>query len=697
MKKRLVSLILAAVLACTLIPVLSILASADVINVTRAYEVQNWINWTPENGEITINLKTEASSEFPTEFVWDQCVTITKPCTVHFVTYSPEMSINAREYKDRLIMIEADNVTLTFDSNVHMDHFTVAKQLWANGCGIYVDGKNCRISGGYFQGFYAKISNEELDPRWQKTRKCYGGAIYVNKPGCIIENCTFKNCIAKDAGGAICIDHNDCKVINCRFDQCNAGNGQYGFSGWGGAIYICELCKNNDIIKCSFGDGYAREHGDWVYGHKNTRIMDCNEMPENPTTSDAKYYNIGVDCFISKKDTIKEYPEVYQVFPEEGDYVITTALDESKCLDISGGVDAVDGGKHRKLQLWNVSSSKAMVYTLSKGPDEGTYFITPKQSVTAENPNGLVLTIGSDERGNAILYQDKKFENDSVSRQMWTFLDGGNGYLMLHSEYNNYSTGYMDVFDSYTGNGATVGCSDINGKQNQLFKLTNTKTLSPYEPEEGTYVIHPAGNTNLCLDVAGGTEATANGCNVQTWETETSGAKYFIFEKDSATNSYIIHAPVNHDLVLDISGASTASGANVQQWEDLGKNTQRWVFGKNYFGDLYIKSLCGTYLEVNGTNIQVGNFSANINQQFILEPVTESEEGNENPSTPSHIKPLEPATEENASTGSVFSQGSVWIILAVAVVVLGGVAALVIVKKKKKPVVADGTDYTDEE
>lgn len=41
-------------------------------------------------------------------------------------------------------------------------------------------------------------------------------------------------------------------------------------------------------------------------------------------------------------------------------------------------------------------------------------------------------------------------------------------------------------------------------------------------------------------------------------------------------------------------------------------------------------------------------------------------------------------------TGSVLSEGSIWIIIVVAVVVLGGVAALVIVKKKKKkPVPAD--------
>ena len=45
--------------------------------------------------------------------------------------------------------------------------------------------------------------------------------------------------------------------------------------------------------------------------------------------------------------------------------------------------------------------------------------------------------------------------------------------------------------------------------------------------------------------------------------------------------------------------------------------------------------------------------------------------------------------------GSVLSQGSIWIIAAVAAVAVAGAAALVIVKKKKKPALAGG-ENTDE-
>ena len=49
------------------------------------------------------------------------------------------------------------------------------------------------------------------------------------------------------------------------------------------------------------------------------------------------------------------------------------------------------------------------------------------------------------------------------------------------------------------------------------------------------------------------------------------------------------------------------------------------------------------------------------------------------------------------NTGSVLSDGNLWIIIAVAVLALGGVATLFIVKKKKKPVAANGASAEDEE
>ena len=50
----------------------------------------------------------------------------------------------------------------------------------------------------------------------------------------------------------------------------------------------------------------------------------------------------------------------------------------------------------------------------------------------------------------------------------------------------------------------------------------------------------------------------------------------------------------------------------------------------------------------------------------------------------------------SASTGSVLSEGNLWIIIAVAVLAIGGVATLFIVKKKKKPIAANGASTDDE-
>ena len=47
-------------------------------------------------------------------------------------------------------------------------------------------------------------------------------------------------------------------------------------------------------------------------------------------------------------------------------------------------------------------------------------------------------------------------------------------------------------------------------------------------------------------------------------------------------------------------------------------------------------------------------------------------------------------------TGSILSEGNIWIIAIIAVVVIAGVAALIIVKKKKKPAHASGENKDEE-
>ena len=55
------------------------------------------------------------------------------------------------------------------------------------------------------------------------------------------------------------------------------------------------------------------------------------------------------------------------------------------------------------------------------------------------------------------------------------------------------------------------------------------------------------------------------------------------------------------------------------------------------------------------------------------------------------------SVDYGGNTGSVLSDGNIWIIAIVAVLALGGVAALVIVKKKNKPVAANGASTDNEE
>ena len=58
----------------------------------------------------------------------------------------------------------------------------------------------------------------------------YGGAVLLSSRGCLINDSTFKGCLADASGGAIYFGGKDFRVLDSRFDGCGAD--------WGGAIYL---------------------------------------------------------------------------------------------------------------------------------------------------------------------------------------------------------------------------------------------------------------------------------------------------------------------------------------------------------------------------------------------------------------------------------------------------------------------------
>lgn len=188
---------------------------------------------------------------------------------------------------------------------------------------------------------------------------------------------------------------------------------------------------------------------------------------------------------------------------------------------------------------------------------------------------------------------------------------------------------------------------------------------------DGYYIIYSAVDERMSLDLDGGHNAKNVGDNLHLW---TNGdAKLFAVIKDHATGYYKIRSSVS-DYFLEVEGSSTTNDANIYQSYETRNTNQRWIFEPAGDGYYYIRCVGGQYMEVdgivngmqpyNGVNIQSSEFTGATNQKFKLYLISTS------------------------VTGSVLSEGNIWISvgIAVAVVAIGTVAALVIVKKKKNTI-----------
>lgn len=100
---------------------------------------------------------------------------------------------------------------------------------------------------------------------------------------------------------------------------------------------------------------------------------------------------------------------------------------------------------------------------------------------------------------------------------------------------------------------------------------------------DGIYSLSPQIAVGSCLDVKGG--KTANGTNIQIYQSNGTSAQYFHFIPLS-NGFYKIASTLNESKVLDVAGGSNASKANVQLYQSNNTNAQQWKIqdaGNGYF------------------------------------------------------------------------------------------------------------------
>lgn len=139
---------------------------------------------------------------------------------------------------------------------------------------------------------------------------------------------------------------------------------------------------------------------------------------------------------------------------EDGEYVIISALDNNKAVDI-----ALSSRQNRaNVQLFQRNGTQAQTFRI-KYNEDGYYSLMSKFS-------GKMIDVNFARRTNGTNIQ--QYQGNNTDAQQWSIVPAGGGYYYIISKCNGLC---MDVRLAQTKNGTNIHCWARNGTLAQKFKL----------------------------------------------------------------------------------------------------------------------------------------------------------------------------------------------------------------------------------
>lgn len=168
------------------------------------------------------------------------------------------------------------------------------------------------------------------------------------------------------------------------------------------------------------------------------------------------------DLFISYADLWWKYAEktpcfdkiLEKYFIKNGTYIISSALDSNKVLDIESGSNQ----NFANLQLWDKNYTQAQKFYVKYIGDR-CYMITAKCSGKAIDVSGA----NTNNKANVCQYKV-----NNTDAQKWYIVPDGKGYFTMVSKCNKLN---LDVSEAKAHNGSNIQCWCFNGTNAQKFKF----------------------------------------------------------------------------------------------------------------------------------------------------------------------------------------------------------------------------------
>lgn len=297
--------------------------------------------------------------------------------------------------------------------------------------------------------------------------------------------------------------------------------------------------------------------------------------------------------------------ESVDVLPN-GDYVIVSALNGNKVLDVTGG----SRNNGAQVQLYAFNNTNAQKWRVSH--DEKGYVVITNLG------SGKVLDIAGAREANGTKIQ--QYQSNNTLAQKWIAKKTSDGKIQLVSALDGTMT--LDIAGAKTNNGTKVQLYKGNNSNAQKFVF---KSLNPYVAPcdqviaNGYYTVSSKINGSYVWDISGA--SLGNGGNAQIYTNNGTNAQIFHFTY--VNGYYRIQAASGR--VLDVSGASIMNGANIQQYQSNGTNAQLWSAKKSSDGSFtFINKANGLAIDIAGgraeksRNLQCYESNGTNAQKFSL-------------------------------------------------------------------------------
>ena len=291
-----------------------------------------------------------------------------------------------------------------------------------------------------------------------------------------------------------------------------------------------------------------------------------------------------------------------------GQYVISSAMDCSMVLDVSGGV-AQNGSAVQAYtdngtaaQRWSFEPAKTVRERVDELAAANAGTVAPgTYAVRSALSSSCVLDAAG--AGTADGTAAQTWSANGTDAQAWLVEDAGAGYVTVRNAASGLA---LDV----------PGGSACSGAQLQLWTPNGSWAQRWVAVRDGAGVrLVSALNDKLSVDLPGA--STADGSRLQLYSDNGTAAQRWSFVTPGCmqvvpNGVYVIKSAMNQNYVLDIAGASDANGANAQLYEANGTGAQAFAltWSNGYYAISNVSS--GKYLDLeNGSNQN----EANVYQQ----------------------------------------------------------------------------------